>query len=754
MKRLIFIVALLPQLIWSYGIPEDPAPVDNESSYKLDLDAPVLSWDEALPIGNGYTGALVWGRGNKVMISLDRSDIWDDRDAVDFYGEEYGWNKLYDLIQQKQETRIKELYDIPYDKIPFPTKLPGGRLILEFPFSVKVDSFSLDFRKGYAEVFLKGGKNIVVYMDRLKPVVYIDSQLPVKAISLLGPGDKRESKGSMSYGDFSNLNFPHYKNVNTENTQAFTQQTLEDTEYTILAGFKDSVSQKITAVFSYGKKGESYKDAISVFNDIENTAFETEIIKNKKYFSEVFKRSNIIVPDKEIQQHYNFNKYMYAAATGPDLPPMALQGVWTADTKGIPPWKGDYHFDLNVQMTYIAYYASGLFEAGEGLLNFMTSRMDKHKEFAKKFYEVDGLVVPSVMTYDGDPMGGWVMYSLSPAGTMWLCHNFFLHYKFTNDLNLLKNKIYPYMREVGKAFDGLLCVEKDGVRHLKLSSSPEIYNNELKAWLQPESNYDLSLIKWLYSALSELSEELGLEDETVKWDAIAESLDSFHLDSDGSLKFDSNHSFDESHRHHSNMMAIYPLNLLDYEKPEDKKIIDASLARVHKNGTAYWVGYSFSWASLLEIRRFNADNAYRYLKDFVSAFTSRNGFHLNGDQSGRGLTNSSYRPFTLEGNFIAAEALSQMLIHTHEDKIRVFSGVIDSWKDLEFSNLTLEGGHKASGQLKDGKLSSFRLEVADNCILKLRFFKSVEDVNWNKQYSVEGEYMIFELNKGEVLEAL
>ena len=104
-------------------------------------------------------------------------------------------------------------------------------------------------------------------------------------------------------------------------------------------------------------------------------------------------------------------------------------------------------------------------------------------------------------------------------------------------------------------------------------------------------------------------------------------------------------------------MAIHPLGQITIEDGEaDRAIIRGSLAAVEKHGTQQWVGYSFSWMSCLYARAGQADQALRYLKDFERAFILRNGFHANGDQAGTGLSSATYRPFTLEGNFLAMEA--------------------------------------------------------------------------------------------------
>ena len=80
---------------------------------------------------------------------------------------------------------------------------------------------------------------------------------------------------------------------------------------------------------------------------------------------------SVIVPEPHILQHYYLVRYFYGAASRRGAPPMPLQGVWTADAGSLPPWKGDYHNDLNTQMTYIAYRTSGDFDEGACFLDYL-----------------------------------------------------------------------------------------------------------------------------------------------------------------------------------------------------------------------------------------------------------------------------------------------------------------------------------------------------------------------------------------------
>ena len=124
---------------------------------------------------------------------------------------------------------------------------------------------------------------------------------------------------------------------------------------------------------------------------------------------------------------------------------MPLQGVWTADDGKLPPWKGDYHHDLNTELCYCAYEKAGHFAEGESFLDYLWKMRDCGRKFSREFYGADGICLPGTMTQNGDSLGGWGMYSLSPVNQLWLCQSFERHWRFTGDQKFLRERAYPYL---------------------------------------------------------------------------------------------------------------------------------------------------------------------------------------------------------------------------------------------------------------------------------------------------------------------
>ena len=168
-------------------------------------------------------------------------------------------------------------------------------------------------------------------------------------------------------------------------------------------------------------------------------------------------------------------------------------------------------------------------------------------------------------------------------------------------------------------------------------------------------------------------------------------------------------------------MGLHPFNLITAEGGAgDARMIRASLAEWDGTGTKAWCGYSFSWMSALRARVGQPEEALRLLEIYAKAFILRNGFHANGDQTKSGYSNYTYRPFTLEGNFLAMHAVHEMLLQSWSattgardtEVIRLFPATSTRWKDASFDDLRAEGGYLVSARRENGVTTWFRVKAS------------------------------------------
>ena len=176
--------------------------------------------------------------------------------------------------------------------------------------------------------------------------------------------------------------------------------------------------------------GEGYADAYKVHRD---------------WWQRFWDKSAVSLPDSVLEKQWYLEQYKFGSAARADMPPITLQAVWTADNGKLPPWKGDFHHDLNTQLSYWPAYGANHLDEEIGFTNWLWSHRDAFRRYTEGFFGRGGLNVPGVTTLDGEPMGGWCQYSMSPTVSAWLGHHFYLHWRYSGDRAYLEERAYPWI---------------------------------------------------------------------------------------------------------------------------------------------------------------------------------------------------------------------------------------------------------------------------------------------------------------------
>ena len=453
-------------------------------------------------------------------------------------------------------------------------------------------------------------------------------------------------------------------------------------------------------------------------------SYANDYVSHIRWWKNFWNKSSISIPDKLLEKQWYLEQYKFGSAARKGAPPISLQAVWTADNGRLPPWKGDYHHDLNTQLSYWPSYSANHLEDALGYLDHLDSNKANYKRYTKLFFGKEGIAVPGVTTLDGTEMGGWIQYSLSPTVSSWLAQHYYLQWRYSMDKNFLRQRAYPWIKEVATFLENTTVAGKNGHRQLPISSSPEINNNDIKAWFPQTTNYDLALMKYTFTIAVTAAHELGLENEAIHWKKILSEFGDFAITDNDELMFAPTMKYNQSHRHFSHMMAIHPLGLIKWEDGEKARaIIRSTIHLVDSIGPDYWCGYSYAWLANIKARAKDGEGAAKDLEIFARAFCSINSFHLNGDQTKAGLSKFVYRPFTLEGNFAFAAGLQEMLLQSYAGFIEVLPAVPRAWKTISFKNLRAEGAFLISLEKKDGLAESIKIvsEKGGNTLLKLPF---------------------------------
>ena len=752
---------LILSLIFVVGIlsPSNASP--HTPKYDLKFSRLATSWDEGIPLGNGMLGALVWQKDNHLRLSLDRADLWDLRPMENFTRPEFSFKWVQRQVKDKNYKVVQNLFDAPYDQLPAPSKIPGAAIEFNTKSLGEVVQVRLTLNNAVCETTWENGTKLQTFVHASQPTGWFRFEnVPLDFIPLLIPPQYRktgtgDANDPVAGQDLQRLGYEQGKVVHALNKLVYRQKGWNGFEYEVAVSWKYSGNTltgvwTITSSFSEKKGDKGAGELVS--EQLKNKKFDVALQSHTAWWRTYWAKSAISIPDTILEKQWYLEQYKFGSAARADTPPISLQAVWTADNGKLPPWKGDFHHDLNTQLSYWPAYSANHLDLEEGYLNWLWKYRESFKKYTKTYFGTSGMNVPGVTTLEGEPMGGWIQYSFGPTVGCWLAQHFYLHWIYSKDEKFLSEKGYPWISDVATYLDEISVKDENGMRKLPISSSPEINDNSIGAWFPQTTNFDLAFIRWTFEKAAELAGELGKKEEAAKWKSILPEWPPFALDDLGGMAFAPGHPYVESHRHFSHLVGWHPLGVIDWSKGEkDQEIIKSTLNNLEKRGPDWWCGYSWSWLGNLYARAFMGDKAAKSLRIFSENFCLPNSFHVNGEQFNKGYSKMKYRPFTLEGNFAFAAGVQEMLIQSHTGIIHIFPAIPSDWKDLSFSTLRAAGAFLVSAEQKNGKVTRVEIisEKGGLCKLKNPFGENPyqKKFSWNGSLTADKDIITIDFPK-------
>lgn len=688
-------IRLFPLLLFvSVSIFAQPKP-----NHNLVFDTLAKRWDEGIPLGNGWLGALIWQKDNKLRMSLDRVDLWDDRPMPEIDKLKFKW--VVEKVKLNQYDSVQKIGDEPYEKYPAPTKIPGAALEFDLNKIGKVKKVTIDISTGLSVVEFENGVKFNNYIHASRQVGYFgfenidEDVIPELIIPNYNTGSSGKTGSSVSGQSLERLGYEKGTVKKGIGYILYHQPTWKNNYYEVLVKWYQFPGKRIIGEWTITNNQPASLPALNVLLK-EPTGWPSHV----DWWNDYWKRSSVSVPDPILERQYYLDMYKFGCVARSNTPPISLQAIWTADDGKLPPWKGDFHHDLNTELSYWPGYSGNHLDLTEGFTSWLWKVKDENKRWTKQYFEVDGLNVPGVTTISGKPIGGWIQYSMSPTTSAWLAQHFYWQWKYSMNKEFLNEKLKPYLHDVCLFLDSVLVKKDDLKKKLPLSSTPEYNDNSIKAWFSEFTNYDLALILFVFKQRMELLKDKNKLTPAAyarSWT----SLPWLSINKTG-ITIALNQDLERSHRHQNHLHAIHPLGILNVEDSIDKIVIENSLRQIERLGSRQWVGYSFAWIASIYARAQNGDSAAVNLRKFATNFVSPNSFHLNGDQKGGQYADATYRPFTLEGNFAFAQGIHEMLLQSHKDFIEVFPAIPKEWKNVSYKTLRAEGAFLISAIKENG----------------------------------------------------
>ena len=305
------------------------------------------------------------------------------------------------------------------------------------------------------------------------------------------------------------------------------------------------------------------------------------------------------------------------------------------------------------------------------------------------------------------------------------------------DDTLLRNKLFPLLKQATNHYRHFLYRGKDRKLHLPSTYSPEYGNAE-------DCNFNLALINWGCKTLLEITERLKIEDELIPvWKEILRDLTPYPVKEGEGLMIGHGVPYINSPRHYSHLLAAYPLYLINKENPEEYKLIDESLKYWQSKPAAHR-GYSYTGGASIAAALGKGNDALDYLNKLFDNFGEMNFMSVN----------TLYRESgpVIETPLSGAQSIHDMLLQSWGGKLRVFPAVPDAWQDLAFQNMRTEGAFLVTASRKAGKTEfiSIKSLVGEPCIvvtdITIPVFEGKR--NFNVTQLQEGVYRI-DLKKSE-----
>lgn len=745
---------------------------------------PAENWEEALPLGNGRLGAMVFGIPGKERIQLNEDSIWPG--GPDDWGLAEGKRADLDLIRAYllagENEKADSLLVLKFSRKGVTRSHQTlGDLWLDFDWSdVSEYKRSLDLTSAISRTeFLSEGH--LVTQEIL-------SSAPDDAIIFrLKTTHPKGFRGKII------LNRPDDEGFATAETKALNDNLLEMTgmvtqrsgqidskPFPILNGVKFRVLLLAQNQIGIVKANENYlevngaqeiilklvaetsyyhpdfsKAADSQLNQVLFKSWGEIQSAHKREYKSWFDRmslslgtleANEIPTDQRIQHVKNgqsdlhlekllfdFGRYLLISSSRPGTNPANLQGIWNQHIAA--PWNADYHLNINLQMNYWPAEVTNLSELTGPLFDFTDGLVETGKKAASGNFGMQGTAIPHTTDLWKIPFlqaataywGGWI-----GAGA-WMGRHYWEHYLFTGDTDFLRKRAMPAIEQIALFYsDWLIEDPRNGMLVSAPSTSPEnqfINAKGKKAATTLGAAMDQQLIADIFSIYIQTNQILGLESPLLEKIKTQHSKlrPGVFLGEDGRiLEWDQPYEEPEKgHRHMSHLYAFHPgAAITQSQTPQYfeavKKTLDYRLA----NGGA-GTGWSRAWLINFSARLLDGEMAYEHIQKLISQSLYLNLF-------------DGHPPFQIDGNFGYTAGVAEMLVQSHEPGlIRILPALPKAWQTGEVKGIKARGGFTLDFRWENGEVKSLRIHslLGNKTILMM-----------------DGSEVELELKKGESLE--
>ena len=729
---------------------------------------------EALPIGNGRLGAMVFGGVKKERLQLNEDSLWPGGPE---WSDSKGTRENLEEIRKLLKEGKKQLADsliIEYfsNKGIVRSHQTMGDLWIEFNIGDKVSNYSrqLDLTNaivttnysanGYdfsQEVFSSAVDDVMVIRITTENLGGMDFKLSLTrpedrghetvevrsvgetALSMQGMvtqyGGKRFSK---PYPLKEGVKFETRLEVldtDGESKIENDQLVLNDVNSAIIlvsgnTSFyhDDFVAKNTHIIANAGKLGfdrlkERHVQDYRKYYDRVQLVLGNENLNSLPTYDRIARIKKGKKDLSLISVLFQYGRYLLISSSRPGTNPANLQGIWNDHIEA--PWNADYHLNVNLQMNYWPAEVTNLSEMHLPLFEFGNRLIERGRKTARQQYGIErgsvahqatDLWAPAFMRAERAYWGAWI------HGGGWLSQHYWEHYLFTKDRNFLENEAYPALKAFAEFYMDWLTWNPETQTWISApETSPEnsyIAENGEPAATSYGNAMGHQIIAEVFNNTLAAASVLGIKNEFIS--ELKEKRKKLHpgivIGKDGRiLEWDKPYSeAEKGHRHISHLYALHPGKTITPETEDkfeaSKKTIDY---RLDHGGAG--TGWSRAWMININARLLQPEKAVHNIWKFFEISLADNMFDM-------------HPPFQIDGNFGFTAGIAEMLLQSHQSFVHVLPCLPKDWKQGEVMGLKARGNIEVSIKWSDGELIEVQLLSKKDKLLKVKYVNEVKDI--------------------------
>ncbi len=757
---------------------------DSGAKMKLWYKRPASNWNEALPIGNGRLGAMVYGGTAVDQIQLNEETVWSGGPNKNINPEIA--EVMPEIVKLFFEGKYQEADDLANAEKRSPNHgmkyQPVGNLWLRFPEQGEVKNYyrELDIERAVSKVEYRLNKvnytrEYIASLDNNTIMVNLTADKDGKINFKMGLDCGLRSRVTMEKDStihLSGITDDHEGEIGQVRLHALVKPQIDgglmmlDNNELVITG-----ANKATIYISIGTNFINYEDisgdglakAESILKEAMAGSFDRSKAAHTEIYKSYFDRVSIDLGDSEasamptdirverfkgghdpqlVSLYFQFGRYLMIAGSQSGGQPLNLQGIW--NDRVDPSWDSKYTCNINAEMNYWPAELTNLSELHEPFLTMVKELSVSGQETARVLYNARGWVLhhnTDIWRVTG-PID-WARSGMWPTGGAWVSQHLWEHYLHTGDKEFLK-EAYPAMKGAAEFLLDILIEEPEhGWLVIGPSVSPE--NSYLPGINVGVGNTcDNQLVFDLFSNVIQASQILNTDQAFA--DTLSTTKDRLPPMQIGKISqlqewikdWDSK---EDKHRHVSHLYGVFPSNQISpYRTPE--------LFQAAKNSLQYRgdesTGWSMGWKVNLWARFRDGNHALKLIGDQLSPSVPAGG----GKERGGTYPNlfDAHPPFQIDGNFGCAAGIAEMLMQSYDGCIDILPALPDAWADGEISGLVARGGFEIGIKWQNGQVEevSVHSKLGGNCRIR-----SVNPLKGKKLAEAKGmnENPFYQLNE-------